>query len=265
MTSAVRLSAAAGEDPFAKVKGLISGLIEKLEKAGAEEAEQKAYCDSEMKEAEEKKSDKSTAVEEMTTKIEQMTAESTKLKDSTATLQKELAELAAMQKEMDSMRKKENALFVEQDKALKDGVEGAIKVLKDYYAQGEGTKEGAASGIIGMLEVCLSDFTKGLAEITEAEDSAQSDYEVTTQDNQVAKAEKEEAVKQQTKQAAALDKSVTESTADRATTQSELDAVNEYLEKLKDMCIAKPETYADRAARREAEIAGLKKALEILG
>merc|ERR1719281_1110808 len=212
MTSAVRLSAAAGEDPFAKVKGLISGLIEKLEKAGAEEAKQKAYCDKETADTKEKQAEKSTAIEEMTTKIEQMTAESTKLKDSTATLQKELAELAAMQKEMDSMRKKENTLFVEQDKALKEGikgVEGAIKVLKDYYAQGEGTKEGAASGIIGMLEVCLSDFTKGLAEITEAEDSAQSEYEVTTQDNQVAKAEKEEAVKQQTKQAASLDKSVT--------------------------------------------------------
>jgi cbb3-type cytochrome oxidase cytochrome c subunit len=116
-----------------------------------------------------------------------------------------------------------------------------------------------------MLEVCLSDFTKGLAETTEAEDTAQSDYEVTTQDNKVTKAAKGEAVKQQTKQAAGLDKSVTEVTADRATTQSELDAVLEYLEKLKDMCIAKPETYEMRAERREAELAGLKKALEILG
>merc|ERR1719159_2348978 len=268
MTSAVRLSAAAGEDPFEKVKGLITGLIAKLEKESAADSKQKAHCDKETADAKEKKADKSTAIEEMTTKIEQMTAQSTKLKDSTATLQKELSELMAMQKEMDSLRAKENALFVEQDKALKDGikgVEGAIKVLKDYYAQGEGTKEGAASGIIGMLEVCLSDFTKGLAEITEAEDTAQSEYDVTTQDNKVAKAEKETAAKHQTKQAAGLDKSVTEVTADRATTQSELDAVLEYLEKLEGMCVAKAETYADRAARRDAEIAGLKKALEILG
>jgi len=271
MASAVRLGAASGEDPFEKVKGLIQGLIEKLEKEGAEEAEQKAYCDKEMKEAKEKQSEKADSVESMTTKINQMTADSEKLKDSTATLQKELAELAETQKEMDKMRKAENELFVEQEKALKEGikgVEGALKVLKDYYAKGDAahdTKEGAASGILGMLEVCLSDFTKGLADITAAEDTAQSDYEVTTQENKVAIAEKEEAVKQQTKQAAALDKSVTEVIEDRATTQSELDAVNEYFEKLKDMCIAKPETYEMRAERRAAEIEGLKKALEILG
>jgi len=271
MVSAVRVGSAAGEDPFEKVKGLITDMIAKLEKDAAGDAKQKAYCDKETKDSTEKKTEKSDAVEEMTTKIEQMTAQSTKLKDSVATLQKELAELAETQKTMDSMRKKENALFVEQDKGLKDGikgVEGALKVLKDYYAQEDkahDAKDGAASGIMGMLEVCMSDFTKSLTEITSGEDTAQSEYEVTTQDNKVATAEKDQAVKYETKEAAGLDKAVVETTADRATTQSELDSVLEYLEKLNDMCIAKPETFADRAARREAEIAGLKKALEILG
>merc|ERR1719502_2102418 len=209
-------------------------------------------------------------VEKLTTKIDQMAANSAKLKDSVATLEKELAELAATQSAMDKMRKEESDLFAEQDKSLKDGitgVEAALKILKEYYAKEDkahDAKDGAASGIMGMLEVCLSDFTKSLAEITSAEDSAQSEYEVTTQDNKVATAEKDQAVKYETKEAAGLDKAVVETTADRATTQSELDAVLEYLEKLSDMCIAKPETYADRAARREAEIAGLKKALEIL-
>jgi len=40
--------------------------------------------------------------------------------------------------------------------------------------------------------------------------------------------------------------------------------VNEYYSKLKDRCIAKPETYGERKARREAEISGLKEALRIL-
>jgi septal ring factor EnvC (AmiA/AmiB activator) len=270
MASAVRLSAASGEDPFEKVTGLIKELIAKLEKESAEDAEMKAYCDREMADAEEKKAEKSELVAKLSTKIEQMTAKSAALKDSVATLQKELAEIAESQASMDKLRKEENALFLEQKKSLSDGivgVEGAIKVLKDYYAKEDKAheaKDGASSGIIGMLEVCLSDFTKTLAEITAAEDSAQSDYEVTTQDNKEATVSKSQAVKYETKEAAALDKAVTESTAERATTQSELDAVLEYLAKLKDMCIAKPETYAMRAERRAAEIAGLKKALEIL-
>jgi uncharacterized coiled-coil protein SlyX len=270
LASAVRLGARNGEDPFEKVRGLITDMIAKLEKEASQDAEQKAYCDKEMKDAEAKKAEKSDTVEKLTTKIDQMAANSAKLKDSVATLEKELAELAATQSAMDKMRKEESDLFAEQDKSLKDGitgVEAALKILKEYYAteKAHDAKDGAAGGIIAMLEVCLSDFTKSLAEITAAEDSAQSEYESTTQDNKLAKVAKEQSVKYETKEAAELDKAISEATAERANTQSELDAVLEYLEKLKDMCIAKPETYAERADRRAAEIEGLKKALEILG
>ena len=60
-----------------------------------------------------------------------------------------------------------------------------------------------------------------------------------------------------------LDTSVTELSSDRAMADTELAAVMEYYGKLKERCIAKPETYASRKGRREAEIAGLKQALDI--
>jgi len=40
--------------------------------------------------------------------------------------------------------------------------------------------------------------------------------------------------------------------------------VNEYMDKLQDRCVAKAETFGEGKARREAEITGLKQALEIL-
>merc|ERR1719401_2976759 len=210
-------------------------MIAKLEEESSSDANMKAYCDKEMKDANAKKAE---TVEKLTTKIEQMSSKSETLKDSVAKLQAELAELAKTQQAMDKMRAEESALFQEQDKSLKDGitgVEGAMKVLKEYYAaddKAHEAKSGAAGGILGMLEVCLADFTKTHAEITSGEDSAQSEYQATTQDNKLSTAAKEKDVAYQTKEAADLDKAVTEATSDRATTQTELDAVLEYLTKL---------------------------------
>ena len=51
---------------------------------------------------------------------------------------------------------------------------------------------------------------------------------------------------------------------DREGVQSELDATLEYLAGLDKKCTYKVETYAERKARRESEVAGLKNALEIL-
>ena len=55
-----------------------------------------------------------------------------------------------------------------------------------------------------------------------------------------------------------------ETKEDLGTSNTELSAILEYWEKLKPQCIAKPEPYAERKKRREAEIAGLKEALTIL-
>merc|ERR1719245_2865844 len=123
---------------------------------------------------------------------------------------------------------------------------------------------GAGGGIIGILEVCESDFAKNLASATSEEDDAEAAYGKKTQENTVTKTLKEQDVKYSTQEFKGLDKEVAELSADRETTSSELSAVLEYYAKIKDRCIAKPETYESRKARREAEIQGLKEALATL-
>merc|ERR1719160_1122984 len=78
------------------------------------------------------------------------------------------------------------------------------------------------------------------------------------------KTTKEQDVKYKTKTAASLNKHVAELTTDREGLNTELTAVLDYWEKIKEQCIAKPEPYEERKKRREAEIAGLKEALAIL-
>merc|ERR1719299_364419 len=123
---------------------------------------------------------------------------------------------------------------------------------------------GAGGSIIDILEVVESDFTKNLAAEETQEADAIAVYEKTTQDNKLATTMKSQDVKYKTKEYKGLDKSISELSGDRDTTNTELSAVLEYYGKLKERCIAKPETYEERKARREAEIEGLKQALEIL-
>merc|ERR1719161_2531311 len=270
MSSAIRLGAAAGEDPFAKVKGLITDMIATLESEAEEDASQKAYCDKEMSEATAKKDDLTAESEKLSTKIAQDKAASTKLKEEVATLQKELADMAKAKAEADELRAEEKATYEKNSAEMKMGIEGvkkALSVLKEYYAKEDKSHdaaEGAGSGIIGLLEVAESDFTKGLTEMTAAEETAAADYKSYCQEDEIATTTKQKDVEYKTKEAAGLDKAVTELSTDLAAVTDELTAVLEALDKLKEMCVAKAEPYAERKARRESEIAGLKSALQIL-
>merc|ERR1719331_3422820 len=77
-----------GADIFAKVKGLISDMIEKLLAEAEADATEKAFCDKEMSETEQKKQDKEAAIQKLTTAIDSMTAKSSKLKSEVAELEK---------------------------------------------------------------------------------------------------------------------------------------------------------------------------------
>jgi len=268
MSSAIRLNH--GADVFAKIKGMIGDMIEKLEKEQAEAAELKQWCDKEIAESTAKKEDATAIFEKLSTKIDSKTAQSKKLKEEVATLQKELAALAKSQAEMDDIRADEKAVYEKNKPELEAGLKGvklALKILNDYYAKADkahSSSEGAGSGIIGMLEVIESDFTKGLTEMVAAEQTAAATYEKETKENAIEKTTKTQDVKYKTKEAAGLDKAVAELTADREGVESELDAVNDYLASLEKKCTYKVESYEERKARREAEISGLKEALDIL-
>merc|ERR1712051_1177431 len=123
---------------------------------------------------------------------------------------------------------------------------------------------GAGGSIIDILEVVESDFAKNLAKEETEEADAQSEYEKVSQENAVVKTTKTQDVKYKTQEFKSQDKTVAEYSADRDSANTELSAVLDYYGKIKDRCIARPETYASRKAHREAEIKGLKQALSIL-
>jgi len=270
LTSTVKFSSGSQEDIFGKIKGLISDMVQKLEAEAEGDATEKAFCDKELGESNMKKDDKTAEIEKLTAKIDSMASQSKQLKGEIATLQTELGELTSSQAEMDKLRAEEKAIFeansAETEKGL-NGIKLALKVLNEYYAKADkahGASDGASSGIIGLLEVCESDFSKELTEMTASEESSQNAYDSETKDNEITKSLKNQDVKYKTKESNGLDKAVAEYSSDKGGVETELAAVNEYLKELGGRCIAKAETYSERKSRREAEISGLKEALTIL-
>jgi len=285
----VKYGARDGSDPFAKVKGLISDMIAKLTKEAEAEASEKAYCDEQMAKTEAKKADLEGDIASLTAKIDKAASKSASLKEEVKELQAELAALAKSQSEMDSIRQETHADFEVAQSELTQGLTGvrkALGVLKDYYGgaaamlqsdaalgafmqqpakpEAHGKASGAGGSIINILEVCESDFATNLAKEESEESDAQEEYEKTTQENKITKTTKEQDAKYKSQEATSLDKTISELSSDKDTTNTELSAVLEYYGKIKERCIAKPESYEERKARREAEIAGLKDALSIL-
>jgi len=279
-----------GGDPFGKVKGLIESMIAKLEREAGDDATEKAYCDEQLAKTEAKKGELDDDIAKMTSRIDKAAAKSAQLQEEINVVQGELASLAKEQAEMDRIRREENADYTASKATLEQALGGlrqALGTLRDYYGSGSASmlqdetkfsafmqqpsppethskSQGAGGSIIDILEACESGFARNLASEESEEADAQAEYERITQENAVTKTTKEQDVKYSTQESKSLDKTAGEYSADRETANAELSAVLEYYSKIKDRCIAKPETYAVRKERREAEIAGLKSALSTL-
>jgi len=270
MSSVIKFAKAGGSDPFSKVRALIVDMISQLEKRSQDDATHQSYCNSQSAEATAKKAEKQALIEKLSTNLDSANARAATLKESVARLQKELAELASSQAEMTKIRLSEKSLYDNNSAEMKqaiDGVQKALSILRDYYASEDKSHTAAGepgSKIIGLLETVESDFTKRLAEMQASESLSASDFERVSKEGDVSRTMKDQDVRYKNKEIARLAKDARETSSDRDGSLSELDAIIEFLAKLGNMCAAKPDTYAETKARRDAEIAGLRDALSVI-
>jgi chromosome segregation ATPase len=267
----------AASDPFVKIRGLINSMIEKLEKAAQEEATKDAWCKEENSKSKASRDSKQEKVEKYQTRIDKATSTVATLKTEVAELSEQLNEAAASLREATKLRTEENAAYKKASsdfKASAEAVASAMTVLSEFYGSAAliqmkqpsfaSANSDSGNGIISFLEVAESDFTRLLAESEADEAEALKAYEELSQAAAVSKATKEAEVKGKTSEIKSLEVAVADSTADLESSSKELDAVMEYIEKLKDQCVSKAMTYEERKAKRDSEVAGLKSALEIL-
>merc|ERR1719506_987344 len=124
--------------PFEKVVEMIKDLIQKLTTEAAEEADQKSWCDAELKANKETRDAKTEEVNRLTARSDMLHSQIAQLTSELEDLSDQISSLNLALKEATEDRAKEKAA---NDKAIGDAkaaipaVRSALKVLKDFYAK----------------------------------------------------------------------------------------------------------------------------------
>jgi len=279
-------------DPMAKVKKMIKDLVIKLMEEANSEADQKGYCDAELGSNKVTREAKTNEVDELTAEVEKLTADLSKLSQDMTELSKEVSDLRASQKKATNLRNDEkatNSKTIAEAKTAQVAVERATTVLRDFYGKAAEAKaslvqesdsvtedmdevanapykgmQDAKGGVIGMLEVILSDFARLESSTSSAEDEAAEKYQKFMDDAQQDIEVKGAELDHMEKKSQLTDQQIRSNKKELKASQNELDAALAYYEKLRPDCVDTGLSYQDRVEMRQAEIQSLQEALKVL-
>merc|ERR1719199_1944162 len=288
----------ASKDHFVKVRGLIRDLLTRMEEDAKAEAEQKGFCDKAMSKNLASRDKASAEIESLSAEKSRDEAEMKKLTQEVADLSKGIADLNAALKEATDLRNQEseeNKNTVDTAEEGKAGTELALKLLKDFYAAAGGSfaqyvppnsdREGktfgdrapdifdnsgykgqqtGSKGIVGMLDVILSDFERTIDTTNANEADAQAEFEAFEADTKADVAAKEKSSDQKQDRITEIKDELTAGKDSIKEQNKLLETAEATLQELKTQCVDGEETYAERVAKREKEIESLKEALNIL-
>jgi predicted nucleic acid-binding Zn-ribbon protein len=296
--SALAVRVKVQEDHFVKVRQLIQDLIDKLEADAKAEAEQKSFCDKNMAKAINDRDEANAKIEAADAKITTETARKNLLEDEINRLNNEIAELKKALLEATELRAEEKA---ENEKTIAMANEGAqytkiaLEILSKFYESAKllqmkkyvppnsdregntvgdlapevfsGKYHGAQAeggGIIGILEVILSDFDRTVEKTTEYEAESQEAFEEFERDTNADIDKKDKRIKDAEIELADAKQKILEGEQEMKDGKDLLTNAEDALDALKPLCVEGEETWEERTAARMKEVEGLKAALAIL-
>jgi uncharacterized protein YlxW (UPF0749 family) len=277
-------------DPFKKIKGLIQKLIERLLAESAAEATKKGFCDTELGKARKERDFRREDTQDLSSELEGLEAKEDALTEEIKVLTKQIADESLALKETTSDRKiekEDNIKTLETARGGLAAVQEALMTLRSFYSQAakaafvqaspvdedtsgagfSGNYQGNQSGskaVLSLLETIESDFDRTIRTTETAEATAAADFVKfvqATKSSIASKTTKKDLDEQDLK---STKTSLKSKMNDLITAQSLLDDALRELEELKPTCIDTGMSYSQRVAKREEEMAALKKALCIL-
>ena len=267
------------------------------------EATQKGFCDKRMSAAVAKRDQMQGQVETDTAEIASLHAEDQQLEKEIAELSAGIAENLKAKNEATELRaadKAENERTVADAEAGKSAVENALQVLKDFYGGaalsflqfdpagrvtaanmdhsgktvsdlapevfgGEyGASQSSSKGIIGMLEVIVSDFDRTVETVTDQEKTEAEDHDTFVSQISQDTATKEGSVASKKSRRTEVEGELLAETDSKTQAETALKDALDELAVLHSSCVAGEESYAARVEKRNKEIAALKEAHGIL-
>jgi len=299
----VRIAASrSSPDHYVKVRGLIKDLLDKLKADALGESDQKADCDEGIAKATHDRDEANARLEVANGKLVTFSAKKESLEDENEKLSKQITDLKKGITEAMELNDEQQEALDETLATAEAGVTSvqyALSLLEGFYGKAallqeeptpppskyvtsrdgntvgdlrpdtfedeyEGSKD-ESTGIIGILEVILSDFDQNAKQATKDKFESAAATKTFVED-----AEKQVTAKTELRDdtnAAAL----TSVTGNILGEENEikdatglLDSATKALADWHTMCVKGEETYEERKAKREEEIAALKQAIEIL-
>lgn len=285
------------EDHFVKVRKLITDLMKKLRADAESEADQKSFCDKNMKKSTSDRDEAQGALEMADAKLTTLTAKKNDLIDDIARLQSEIAATKKGELEQTELRGEDKA-NIEQTIALaQEGIAAvnyALNLMRDFYKQPSflqgpryatitdsdgnslndlapenpssryagSTTEG--KGIIGIMEVILSDFQRTIAAAKQDNDLSKSAFRRFEQKADKEVAEKNKKIETAQTELTSTEAAILAQEGELAKQKEIVESCKTTLEDMRSMCVQGEETWEERKKKREEEIEALKSALEIL-
>jgi flagellar hook-basal body complex protein FliE len=280
----------AKDDPFKKIKGMIQELIERLLQEEADEGNHKGWCDTEISKTLKDRdyrlrdiTDLHSSIEKLNARKEKLNLTKTELTEEIATLEDDLANQTAERAEEKAEHEQTIADSGEGLEAIKE----AIDILDHFYktaakalvqqpsvddeAPDAGfddtykASQGAATGILGMMEVIMGDFERTIKETTAAEEQAKRDFVEYDRETRMSIAAKTNALEATSAELEEVMDNLATAGDELRTQQELLDTAVKTWEELLPGCVADPGmSYEERVARREQELQALKDAYCIL-
>eukprot|EP00933_Yihiella_yeosuensis_P039532 TRINITY_DN335_c0_g1_i2.p1 TRINITY_DN335_c0_g1~~TRINITY_DN335_c0_g1_i2.p1 ORF type:complete len:698 (-),score=230.62 TRINITY_DN335_c0_g1_i2:80-2173(-) len=285
-----KASPAANLGALKMIGDMLQDLLTKLQTQAEEDTTKKRWCDDEVEQNTLTRSAKTENVDTLNAEIDGLTTSIAQLTEHTAQLTTEVGSLNTAMADATKLRKADkaaNTKTIQESNDATTALNKALDVLNKFYEKAGDAEalvqvsvqhaqkpaifdstyngmQGENGGVIGMLQVLLSDFERLVAETEVNEETQLNEYRDFMEDSKVDVSKKTATIQHNEKKKTEQGDALAHRKADLDGNQKELSAAETYWSSLKDKCLNTDADYNTSVERRNEEIQALQDALDML-